>query len=290
MKRPIFLFLFFTFLFSSLFYAAIIHTGKLGSGGGLFVTGLMWCPALSAFITSLILKRPIAGLAWGWGNPKYQWWSYLTPLLYSTVAYLIIWLTGWGGFYNTETVHSIAEAFGFPHMSGPLAIFLYFLLYGVFSLTRSMATAAGEEIGWRGFLVPELYKVTGYTQTSLITGVIWAAWHVPILVFADYNSGTPIWYGLSCFAVLVISISFIFTWFRLKSNSLWTGVLLHASHNLFIQGFFTPLTIDTGKTNYFYDEFGVVLPCVTVLLAVYFWSRRGELPTSLDSDLAATII
>jgi membrane protease YdiL (CAAX protease family) len=99
-------------------------------------------------------------------------------------------------------------------------------------------------------------------------------------VFADYNSGTPAWYGLSCFAVMVVSSSFIFTWFRLKSGSLWTAVLLHASHNLFIQAFFTPLTIDTGKTKYFYDEFGVVLPVITLLLAIYFWSRRGELNPS----------
>jgi uncharacterized protein len=77
--------------------------------------------------------------------------------------------------------------------------------------------------------------------------------------------------------VMVVSASFIFTWFRLKSNSLWTGVILHASHNLFIQAIFTPLTIDTGNTKYFYDEFGVVLPVISLILAIYFWSRRGEL-------------
>ncbi|GAA3938279.1 CPBP family intramembrane metalloprotease [Chitinophaga oryziterrae] len=276
-RKAIFLFLFFTFAISSIFYAEIIHTGKVGSAKGLFVTGLMWSPALSAFITSLLLKRKISDLAWKWGNPTYQLWSYLTPLLYTTLAYLIIWLTGWGGFYNKEFVKQIAESFGAEHLPGPVVILLYFILYSFFGMVRSMATATGEEIGWRGFLVPELYKITGYTQTSLITGFIWALWHVPILLFADYNSGTPAWYGLSCFAVMVISSSFIFTWFRLKSGSLWTGVLLHASHNLFIQTFFTPLTVDTGKTKYFYDEFGVVLPVITSLLAIYFWSRRGEL-------------
>jgi membrane protease YdiL (CAAX protease family) len=237
----------------------------------------MWSPALSAFITSLLLKRKISDLAWKWGNPRYQLWSYLIPLLYATLGYLIIWMTGWGGFYDKAFVKQIAESFGAEHLPGPVVILFYFILYGLFGMVRSMANAAGEEIGWRGFLVPELYKITGYTQTSLITGFIWALWHVPILLFADYNSGTPAWYGLSCFTVMVVSSSFIFTWFRLKSGSLWTGVLLHASHNLFIQAFFTPLTTDTGKTKYFYDEFGVVLPVITSLLAIYFWSRRKEL-------------
>ena len=43
--------------------------------------------------------------------------------------------------------------------------------------------------------------------------------------------------------------------FRMKSGSLWTGVILHASHNLFIQAILTPLTIDNGKTMYYIDEF-----------------------------------
>jgi membrane protease YdiL (CAAX protease family) len=156
-------------------------------------------------------------------------------------------------------------------------IVLFFIVEGVIGMFGSMATALGEEIGWRGFLVPELYITTNYTRTSLISGAIWAAWHYPILIFGHYNNGTPFWYGMICFTVLVMSMSFVFTWFRLKSGSLWTGVMLHASHNLFIQGIFTPLTISTNHTPYFIDEFGCILPVVTVILAIYFWKRRNEL-------------
>jgi hypothetical protein len=66
---------------------------------------------------------------------------------------------------------------------------------------------------------------------------------------------------------------------RLKSGSLWTGALLHASHNLYVQTIFTPLTRDTGKTAWFIDEFGLMLPLVTIAFAVYFWARRAELQT-----------
>jgi membrane protease YdiL (CAAX protease family) len=144
-----------------------------------------------------------------------------------------------------------------------------------------MSTALGEEIGWRGFLVPELSNVTSYTKTSLLSGAIWAIWHYPLLIFGNYNEGTPPLYGMTCFTVMVISISFVFTWFRLKSNSLWTGVMLHASHNLFIQGFFTPITTNNGQTPYFIDEFGIVIPAVSVLLAIYFWTRRHEVEKSV---------
>ena len=99
----------------------------------------------------------------------------------------------------------------------------------------------------RGFLVPELAKATSFTKLSLISGVIWAAWHSPILLFADYNAGTNRWYALACFSVMVVSISFVFAWMRLKSGSLWTGAILHASHNLFVQGVFDQLMRDTWQ-------------------------------------------
>jgi membrane protease YdiL (CAAX protease family) len=276
-RKAIGIFLLFTFALSSIFYAIIIHIGKLGAGNGMYVVGLMYCPALSALITCRILKRNIADLGWAWGKPRYQLWAYLVPLVYSLVSYLIIWIIGWGAFYNHNLVNDVAASFGWGKLPDSLVILFYFILLGVYGMARNLSTALGEEIGWRGFLVPEVAKTYSYTKTSLIVGGIWALWHFPILIFADYNSGTPVWYGLTCFTVMVVSISFVFTWFRLKSGSLWTGAILHASHNLFIQRFFTPITADTGHTKYFIDEFGIVLPVICVITAIYFWSRRGEL-------------
>jgi len=77
---------------------------------------------------------------------------------------------------------------------------------------------------------------------------------------------------------MVVSSSFVFAWMRLKSGSLWTSAILHGSHNLYIQAILTPLTRNTGKTAWYIDEFGCVLPLVTIVFAAYFWSKRRELP------------
>ncbi len=276
-RRPIITFLVITFSLSLIFYFLILNTGKLGSGFGLYVTGLMWCPGISAILTSLIIGRKISELGWQWGKEKYQLRSYLVPLLYAFITYIIIWSFGWGSFYNKEFVIEVSKSFGWTQLPFGLVIILFFIMTGIFGMVTKAATAMGEEIGWRGFLVPELSKNFNYTKTSLIAGSIWAVWHFPILIFADYNSGTPYWYGLTCFTVMIVSISFIFTWFRLKSNSFWTGVILHASHNLFIQRIFTPLTQVTGNTKYFIDEFGIILPIVCLIFAIYFWRKRSEL-------------
>ena len=62
-----------------------------------------------------------------------------------------------------------------------------------------------------------------------------------------------------------------------RSNSLWTAVLYHGVHNVAIQGIFDGSTIDTGATRWITTEFGFGLAGVSVLIALYFWSRRAEL-------------
>jgi membrane protease YdiL (CAAX protease family) len=69
---------------------------------------------------------------------------------------------------------------------------------------------------------------------------------------------------------------FVFAWMRLESGSLWTGVFLHASHNLFIQSILTPLTIDTGNTKWAIDEFGFALPITAMVAAVIVWRMRAQ--------------
>ena len=114
-----------------------------------------------------------------------------------------------------------------------------------------------------------------FTATAVLSGAIWAAWHVPIIVFAGYNAGTG-WYGLAVVSANMIGLCFVLTWLRLKSGSLWTAVILHASSNHFIQHFFDPMTAYTGRTKYILGEFGIGFTLVVALLAAYFWMRRGE--------------
>lgn len=275
-RRQVFTYLLFVLLFSSCFYFLIIHAHQLGAASGLYVVGIMWCPALAAFVTLKLNGRPVADLGWKWPATKYAAMSWYVPLLYTAIAYTIVWVSGLGAFPNYEFMNSLAVRMG-EHLSPSASAVLYVVLTGSFGMVSALSTGLGEEIGWRGFLVPELSKTMGFTGTALISGIVWSLWHYPALIFADYNSGTATWFALSCFTVMVVAIAFVFAWLRLKSGSLWTGALLHASHNLYVQRIFTPLTRDTGKTAWFIDEFGAVLPLIAVCFAIYFWRRRKEL-------------
>jgi membrane protease YdiL (CAAX protease family) len=65
-------------------------------------------------------------------------------------------------------------------------------------------------------------------------------------------------------------------WLRLKSGSLWTAAILHASHNLFIQAIFDRMTAPVGHTLYVTTEFGFGLVLTVSAFALYFWTRRNE--------------
>lgn len=267
-------FLVLTFGFSAFFYALILLSGRTGGGSGRYAMGIMWCPAFAALLACRIHGIRLTTLGWHWAGVRPQAASYLLPAGYSLVAYSLIWATGLGSFPNPTFIRDAVVSIGIDVMPPWAAVMLMVLLTAVYGFIRSCSSALGEEIGWRGFLTPHLVRTRGFTGASLITGCIWAVWHYPILLFADYNLGTPGWYALSCFTVMVIGMSVIYTWFRLKTGSLWTATFLHASHNLFIQGIFTPLTGDTGPTRYAIDEFGFVLPLVTTATAIWFWRRR----------------
>ena len=95
------------------------------------------------------------------------------------------------------------------------------------------------------------------------------------MIAADYRGeGTPILYSLACFALMIVGLSFIMAWITLRSGSLWPAALLHASHNLFVQGIFDAATVEGPAANWLTSEFGIGL-AVTVAIAAFLVARSG---------------
>lgn len=110
-----------------------------------------------------------------------------------------------------------------------------------------------------------------------VFGLMWAVYHYPIILFSGYRSSAPLWYATIMFTLMVLAISVVFAWLRLRSGSLWTGVILHATHNLVIQSVFNVLTEDRGATAWITGEFGVGLVIAYAAAALWCWKRRGGL-------------
>jgi membrane protease YdiL (CAAX protease family) len=252
---------------------SVIFNTLIITGGGQMdqnipsALGLMFSPALAALLTQFIFNRNLRGFGWMRGKSRYQILAYAVPMVYVPISYCLILLLGLGKL-NTEIASKVT-----------IADILQSATLGVLV---NCIIVLGEEIGWRGFLLPKLARIMSFTKASMIVGTVWILCHIPILIFADYNTGsTPVWYALICFSVLAMGVNVAINWLRLKSGSVWTAVIFHAVHNQFVQDL-DPLIIDNGLTRYFTSEFGVMLVLAGVITGWMFWRKRDELP-AVDS-------
>jgi membrane protease YdiL (CAAX protease family) len=91
-------------------------------------------------------------------------------------------------------------------------------------------SALGEEIGWRGYVLPRLQSRMSALSAALIIGPIWALWHLPLWLTGEPGRTPTLYAG---FVVSVIALSVILTWvYNSTRGSLLMVVLLHATYNL----------------------------------------------------------
>jgi len=266
-KKEITTFLIILFILSGINYliiAIIDHPDKINS---IYAVIAAFSPFISAIITNLIFQRNIRGLGWKWGKTKYQLLSYILPAIYGAIVYIPLLIFGLG-IVDQEHIAMFKSGHG---------LFINILIFATGGIFFKLIASMGEEVGWRGFLIVKLVKITSFTKASLITGIIWAVWHYPVIFIVDY--GNKDLFSILCFTLTLISFSFIFTWIRLKSGSVWTGVILHASHNYFILNLYKPLVKVDGFSKYIVGEFGFGLVIVLSIIAFIFWKNQDKLPS-----------
>jgi membrane protease YdiL (CAAX protease family) len=108
-------------------------------------------------------------------------------------------------------------------------------LFSTFALLLLIPGIGGawEEPGWRGYALPQLQVGRSALLTSLILGVLWAFWHLPLMVVGEVH-----WSDI----VLVIAVSVVFAWvFNNASGSVLIVMLMHAMNNTISGSFFSPM-------------------------------------------------
>ncbi len=266
--KTICVFLIIVTLFSAVFHYAIVNLYP----SRIYIGGLMWTPALAAIMTLKLKGRPIASLNWSWGKWKYIRMSYIIPALYALVCGLLVWSFSLGSMSNEESLLEWAKELGLigiGTLSPTYVVIIGVVLLGTIGVIRAMATTLGEEIGWRGFFIYELRKVLSFTGVSLFSGIIWATWHWPIIVYYGDN----IVLEMACFYVVIISMSFMMTYYTFKSNSLWPAVIFHAVSNVYIQKIFPPLTTKIEGSEHWLGENGIMFAIVTFGFGLLFWRK-----------------
>ncbi len=99
----------------------------------------------------------------------------------------------------------------------------------VAAIIISTPVQAGEEIGWRGYALPRLAVRLGFARASVLLGLIWAFWHLPLFFLTGidkYGQSFPVW------ALSVTAMSVAITWLYAHTNgSLLLTMLMHSAVN-----------------------------------------------------------
>ena len=277
-RRSVLVYLLLAFGLSVPLYWALNAAGGRGEGMRLYVTALMWCPALAALVACRLGGESFAMLGWRWPEARWLGLAYLLPVGYGLFVYVPTWLFGLGEFASGDYGAYAGKMLGLAQAPPWLHVLLLIALQASAGFVLSCASALGEEIGWRGFLAPRLHARFGFGGGSVATGLLWSAWHAPVLFLANFGGETPRAFAIACFTTSLVGMSFVYSWLRLRTGSLWPAVVLHASHNVFITPIFSMLTVANAHTPWAIDEFGFLLAIASVLMATVAWRQRGRLP------------
>jgi membrane protease YdiL (CAAX protease family) len=193
----------------------------------------MWMPGLGAIIaTRLGDKQEFKTLGLGkLGNKKTYLWAWLGPILAVILTGTITWLLGWGKFDTSFTL--IKQSLeGLPEVpESTLPLLLTAQIAASFTLAPLFNTlfAMGEELGWRGYLLPKLL-VLGEIPAMLISGVIWGLWHAPVILQGHNYPEHPL-LGVGMMIVFTVLLGIFFSWLYLKTKSPWAPALGHGTVN-----------------------------------------------------------
>ena len=207
-----------------------------------WITLMMFAPTLATLIVVFAFRAPATGRARFLGvwplRPVGRFLLFLgialfAPMLIVAAGIAVAALAGWieldlvefSGF-AAQLAALVPEGTPLPPVG--LLVIGQLLSLPVGALVNTIF-AAGEEIGWRGWLQTALLPL-GVWPAMLITGVVWGLWHAPVILLG-YNFGRTDVTGLLLMIGGCVAWGVFFGWLRLRSRSVWPAALAHGSLN-----------------------------------------------------------
>jgi membrane protease YdiL (CAAX protease family) len=256
----------------------VLRTGDpIGKHGGLIFL-LMWSPALASLVARIALREGVADVSFriGGGNGlRAAAIACFYPLAVGIAAYGTAWAAGLARF-SPPPLASLG-LYGSP---APARFGILLAMALTAGTAVSMISAAGEEIGWRGYMLTRLIDA-GVPRPVLASGLIWGAWHLPLILSGQYASSERPALSAAIFLINIVAFAYLSAKLRLGSGSVWPPVVLHASWNAIIQTVFDAST--TGaKSSFWVGESGVLVTaanlCFVLLLVRGSWRRASSIP------------
>lgn len=165
-------------------------------------------------------------LRWRVGS---RWWA---VALFFTGLILLLSIA-----INTIFLGGVTPSFTFLRQE-------WYLIPVVFLITI-IGGPLGEEFGWRGFALPHLQRRWGALGASIIIGIVWALWHLPLFFQPDSIHAQIGLAWLPLYILNEIVLASIITWVYNKTGSslLVGGIILHNADNFWATALLTNDTV-----------------------------------------------
>lgn len=255
----------------------IIAHGGLGGPYRWLVFLLMYTPALASIVARLSGREGFADVSFRWGGAtgtRASLAAWLLPVVVGFVAYGAAWGFGLVDFTPPTTGQLLTIA-------NPVArLFALIPIALTIGTLSSCVSAFGEELGWRGYMVPRLVEA-GVPRPFLTSGLIWCLWHVPLILWGGYAVGPYPLLSALLFVATILPAAILYARWRMASGSVWPCVIAHGSWNVVIQAVFDPFA--TGpRAALWVGESGIITAATVwlVFLVVHKARWAGTVPAS----------
>lgn len=169
----------------------------------------------------------------------------------------------------------------------PLAMTVVTLVQGAsMNAVINAMFAVGEEAGWRGFLYPALTQALGSGAKARVAGgVIWGAWHWPVMLLVGYEYGFGYWgepwLGMALFCLVCVCLGTLLDLLYQKTGSIWAAAVGHGSFNAVVSA---PLLVlnaaDPGQSTVGPMLIGIVPLLPMLAVTVWTLARQAKAETS----------
>jgi membrane protease YdiL (CAAX protease family) len=214
-----------------------IAAGPVGSSDRQMATSIawplaMWAPGIAAIVAARATGRGTGslGLRRLGDRRAYLWAWLLPPVLAVATGLLTIGLgAGWLDLELTRLREVLAAAPGGEAIP-PVTIALTQVVFAItLAPFINVPFALGEELGWRGWLLPQLLPL-GQLRAIAVSSAIWGIWHAPAIL-QGHNYPTQPVLGIFLMVVFCLLAGTFLSWLYLRTSSSWAPALGHGAIN-----------------------------------------------------------